>query len=491
MKTYELKIENLKNFEDFQVNLNLEKGLYAITGTNGVGKSSLMSLLAKPFLPKILDTNFSNSSKNTSRVAYSIDGNVEEYSFNGTKWVESKKIGEINLRGFYEGSVIHGTRFSDANLAAIKNSSTVDEKDLAPADDFVKSKLSFILHGFEGKYDDLKKIKHKDLAFKKFKFRGTPYFMEYEGHLVSQFSMSTGESLLISLLHFINNTVIRNDDQKTHKLILIDEVELALHPSSLKRLIDLLKELAKDRNLTVYFSTHSIELVRTIKPENVYYIQPGVFGDIEIVNPCYPAYATRSLYDHDGYDFLILVEDELAKNILARIIDEHKLYHSKLIHILPCAGWENTARLHDDIVKSNLIGLGCAVMTILDGDIENEFNEKFIEKGVYKDINVQFLPIHSVEKYLRKKLVTEPDKIFAKRLGDKFFRVRSLSDILADYKQNYKKDNNGKKLYNLLKACAKEQKTSEDKFITLLSEFIYDYDDFSGLSGTLNRILNG
>lgn len=491
IKTYKLEVKNIKSFENFTIEISLEKGLYAITGTNGVGKSTLMTLLAKPFLPTILETHFSKSAAEKSEVHYKLDNCEEINTYKNSKWDSEKINGEIKLRGFYEGSVIHGTRFSDANLAAIKHSQDVSPNDLADADDFVKSKLSYVLHGYDGKYKSLKKIKHRDLAFKKFKFRGTPYFIEYEGQLVSQFSMSTGESLLISLLHFINNTVIRNDDQKTHKLILIDEVELALHPSSLKRLIDLLKELSKDRNLTVYFSTHSIELVRTISPGNVYYLQPGVFGDIEVVNPCYPAYATRSLYDHDGYDFLILVEDDLAKYVISRIIDENKLYHSKLIHILPCAGWKNTARLHDDIVKSNLIGLGCTVMTILDGDVKDEFKKDFLDNDLYKDINVQFLSVQSVEKYLYQKLVSEPDRIFAKRFGDKFYRIRSLVDILSDYRQNFSRDGNGKKLYNLLKACAKDQKTSESEFATLISEFIYDYEDFSKLSSSLNKILNG
>lgn len=491
MSGYTLRINKLKNFDDFEITLPLDRGLYAITGTNGVGKSSLMSLLAKPFLPNVLDSYFGKSGTDESIVSYFVNGSEEKNTFSDNKWSSEKIRGEVKLRGFYEGSVIHGTRFSDANVAAVKNASNVANKDLSEADEFVKNQLSFILHGFEGKYDSLKKIKHRDLAFRKFRFRGVPYFMEYDGRLVSQFSMSTGESLLISLLHFINNTVIRNDDQKSTKLIFIDEVELALHPSSLKRLIDLLKRLSKEYNLAVYFSTHSIELVRNIQSENVYYLQPGVFGDLEVINPCYPAYATRSLYDHDGYDFLILVEDELAKYVVKRVIDENDLYHSKLIHVLPCAGWENTVRLHDDIVKSNLVGLGCSVMTMLDGDIKNQFKDKYTKNGIYKDINIQFLPLQSVEKYLLDKLSVNPDKVFAKRLGDKFFRIRSLVDILSDYRQNFKDDKDGKKLYSLLRSCAKDQRTNEKEFVTLLCEFIYDYEEFNKMADSLNRVLNG
>lgn len=44
-----------------------------------------------------------------------------------------------------------------------------------------------------------------------------------------------------------------------------------------------------------------------------------------------------------------------------------------------------------------------------------------------------FLPIPSVEKYLKSKLVDTPDKNFIKLLGDKYFNQRSLSDIIKDY----------------------------------------------------------
>lgn len=51
-------------------------------------------------------------------------------------------------------------------------------------------------------------------------------------------------------------------------------------------------------------------------------------GSIVVTNPCYPAYATRNLYGDDGYgnDMVVLVEDDLAKLIIEKIMISKILY---------------------------------------------------------------------------------------------------------------------------------------------------------------------
>ena len=121
---------------------------------------------------------------------------------------------------------------------------------------------------------------------------------------------------------------------------------------------------------------------------------------IEVINPCYPAYATRFLYNQDGYDFLILAEDELAKFVIEKIIQAEKLYDGKLYHILPCGDWRNTARLHNEIIDSNLTSTGTKIVSILDKDIENQFENEKHNKPELNRINATYLPIPSLEKYL-------------------------------------------------------------------------------------------
>ena len=306
------------------------------------------------------------------KITISYDGKENSWTKASRGW-SCSSTDIISLKGFYEGSIIHGMRFIDANYDTLLKAERVNNTILTDADSFVSRNLSYILHGNYDFYTNLKRIKNRTLAQLK-AFKGIPYFIEGTNGIVNQFCMSAGENMLISLLHMLNVVIVRPAKSEDVRLILIDEIELALHPSAIMRLVDFLQKLATEYNLAIYFSSHSIELLRKIKPSNIFHLQKEL-DNIAIVNPCYPSYATRDIYQHSGYDFLILVEDVLAKYILENIIDENALYKSKLINILPSGGWENVLKMQDDICKSNLAGVGTKVLSVLDGDVKPDFEQ--------------------------------------------------------------------------------------------------------------------
>ena len=53
-------------------------------------------------------------------------------------------------------------------------------------------------------------------------------------------------------------------------MILIDEIELALHPSAIKRLMDFTKDIAGKYNVAIYFSTHSLEIINSLPTDNLF-----------------------------------------------------------------------------------------------------------------------------------------------------------------------------------------------------------------------------
>lgn len=359
---------------------------------------------------------------------------------------------------------------------------------LIEADDFVKETLGYILHNNKSYYSSLLKVKNRTLA-KRYNFRGMPYFRKIGDRYISQYRMSSGESMLISLIDFINNLVVRNSGIGK-LLFLIDEVELALHPSAVDRLVRILDGLIKESSteLIVYFSTHSAELLHRISNKNIFLLE-NYDGNVICTNPCYPNYAIRNLYVPNGFDFLLLVEDPLAKALVEKIIRIKNLAKSKLICVLPAGGCDQMLQLHHDMITYNTLGVGKRIISIYDGDVK----QRISKKDEYKSLPKCFLPIPSIEKYLKAKLIDTPDLTFIKMIGDKYFTQRSLQSILLDYINDFRTknntDNDGKNLYKVLSSNLYKSGIDEDRFVMYLCDDIFAYEDLSKFIGTLSNLL--
>lgn len=311
------------------------------------------------------------------------------------------------------------------------------------------------------------------------KFKGSIFYYEKNGKRISQFHMSTGENLLVSIL---NSLYIRNNDRANLSkpcFLFLDEIELALHPASLKRLLQFLEDMSERYNYAVYFSTHSIELVGCIKPSNIFYIERHADNTIEKINPCYPAYATRILYDHSGYDKVILVEDDLAKSIIARLLREKQLMNSKLVHVLPCGGFTNVIDLANDVVRFNLLGRKASVCVILDGDVKEQAQNYLQSRKISNNIPINYLPIPSLEKFLKLKLVDKVDHKLFRELNDYIFHGNSLDDIVDNYVKQKINDKDGKKLYAAVEEELIRLRESRDTLIEFIVKYLFDYNDES------------
>lgn len=331
MNSLLLEIEKLRSVKKLKLELPLEPGLYAITGKNGSGKSTAMAAIANLFYNDILKNYFSNSTEDGSRISYNFKNIEFNFDYNGQGWTESGR--KIILHGFYEGSLIHGNRFRDTHFRALMNAAKVKKDELIEAKPEIIKNLGIILHDNPNKYQNLKKLS-SDRAKQIFRFRSSPYFVVNEDKLISQLSLSTGENLLLSLLHSIYTHINKRQDKEHEYFILLDEVELALHPSALLRLLIFLEDLSKKYKVAIYFSTHSTDLLRNIAPNNIFFLNKHHDNSVEVINPCFPAYATRNIFMHDGYDYLILVEDLLTKKLINWILRKNNLLTSKLVHIL-------------------------------------------------------------------------------------------------------------------------------------------------------------
>lgn len=468
-----MTVNKIKSIDNLTIELPIEKGLYALTGQNGAGKSTLATCASSVFFNMTMNDYFGQTPTD-SFITFEYNGNTKSYMKENGRWV-TKKRGHIDLKGFYEGSLIYGNRFRNTSYNNLRKLDRIDVSYLATAPEFIRENLGLILHNNKNYYQKLFKV--NPVAVKQLgTFYGDIFYYEVNGKKISQFHMSTGENLLISILHSLN---MRNNDRtslQTPCVLILDEIELALHPSSLKRLVVFLKNISAQYNYAVYFSTHSIELISSIRPDNIFFLDRHSDHSLEVINPCYPAYATRILYDHSGYDYIILVEDDLAKEIKKRLLRKHSLLTNKLIHVLPCGGYANVLDLAQEVVLSNLVGKTSNILVVLDGDVKVEAENYIANQGISNNIPMNYLPIESLEKFLKKNLVDVVDHKLFRYLNDFIFHQVSLNQIVDEYKNSgeYANDKNGKKFYERMDKELRQRNKSRAEMVEIIVDYLIE-----------------
>lgn len=495
-----VEINHIKGINNLKINMPLKPDVYAITGINGIGKSTLLSCITPRLKRPISFTSLSSLSEEGAFIKYTLDKTEEIWTFENNDW-HCNGPAILPLRGFQEGSLSNGTRFFNISAFGIRYYHKLLEGNfdlLVPADDFVKKNLGKILQNDEDSYCDLFRLDRKK-AERYYKYKGVVYYLKIKDKLVSQFELSTGEFLLINLLHLLNNLLVRTNNSEKLNLILIDEIELALHPSAIKRLVELTRSIAEKYSVAIYFSTHSLEIINSLPIENLFYLHQISKDSIRCETPCYPAYITRDIYTHSGYDILILVEDDLAKFLVNRFIEKNRLDSNKRIQVIPVGGYDNTLELHQNFLQEEVLQPVSHIISIIDGDVEKTVAQKREQEGKWTCIpkdSVLFLPVESLEKYLKSELFDNKNYELMRLLRDRLFKFETEPNwFIKPYKENIerkKQDDikkgkapqddskyfaNGKNLFSILSEKYESQGHSRTEFREKISQIVIDYLD--------------
>lgn len=460
-------IHNIKGIDDFTFDIPSERGLYAITGENGVGKSTIMSCSACSFFNVSLDDYFGKPRKD-SRIEFKYGKNWRIIESKDGKWLLPK--GNLNITGFYEGSIVFGNRFKDIDYSLLGTLSEIDDSKLVKASSFISENLGSILRNDRHYYSELYVLSKS--ATRALKLKRPMFFIKKNGYAVNQLNMSTGENLLLTVLYSIEKRLTKKVYGDSPTFIYLDEIELALHSSSLRRLVQFFNNILDEKNFAIIFSTHSIDILRQISPNNIYYLQSYVDGSISAINPCFPAFATRSLDDSSyGFDFIFLVEDILAKEIVDRLLKEKRLLSNKRVLVQPVGGWQLVLRYAYDIINTHMVSPVTKIRIILDRDIKDLVKPFLNSERIGFEREPQYLPVKSLEKYLLEKLIANIDKPLFRDINDYVFVGKSLDIIVREYQKSII-DNpptdkeslkNGKALFGFLKGELRQVgKTEKD-----------------------------
>lgn len=147
-----MTIHNIKNIDDFQFEIPTEKGLYALTGENASGKSTVISCAASAFYVPSFDDYF-GTPKEGAYIEFEFDGKKRTVCEKNGRWKKPSEF--LGITGFYEGSIVFGNRFKDIEYNLLPKLSTVSKEGLNDASSFVKKNLGIILHDNEEYYNKL------------------------------------------------------------------------------------------------------------------------------------------------------------------------------------------------------------------------------------------------------------------------------------------------------------------------------------------------
>lgn len=452
-------LNKLRNIDNFDFEFPINNGINLICGSNGVGKSTLMTAFAKVVYATALNKYFKNDELHQdARITYHYNGRVHSWVKNAQgSWSDSSPNEKsIYIDGFFEGSFIYGNRFSDAHKSKINKILHIRDKDFIDADDFVIRNLGMILRGDRKHYEGLKKT-NDSFDFSSLNLSRPCYTWFSSSGKVNQFKMSSGEYLILTLLDYLKERLDylstrykkRSDDNnfKPKTLIILDEADMALHPSAQERLVDFLYDVCSDygdiTDVCVYIATHSTSIIMKEKKGKIYLLDNNK-GNLSIINNCYPAYAMRDVSDGVFFDKLILVEDKLAKHYVDRVIRNKLSANNVIYKVLYVGGFREVINLHKQIDNAR-VGGAKEVITILDGDIRSDARG-YINNNNLRRLNVNYLPIKSLEKYIYEEVYENKKRELISGIENSFLKIKSMRQVITEYKSSLRDDSDEKEL---------------------------------------------
>lgn len=327
-----ITIHKTKGIESLNFSMPERNGVYLLVGSNGTGKTTILTALHRLCNGKAFSLGFRSSKESRTvdsfedaTITYSVDSKSVSFSKREKKWSPTPKQNGFVLSDFgFADSVF--IKASDSRLSPREEE--IKKGNLEPADEEVKKTLNQLF--------DTERFSHLQ-RLRSVYGRGRAFIHFYvmpngKKGFYSEKSFSAGELAMLRL-------VDRLRDVPPHSLILLDEAELALHPCVQIRLLEYLKMMSQEKQLTVFVSTHSPSMIRATRASHIMLLKEDIDKkrQFSIVSPCYPSYAVGFIdeLDNNAPDYIFCVEDDMAQLILRAILHQH-LANTKMRNIITC-----------------------------------------------------------------------------------------------------------------------------------------------------------
>ena len=390
-------------------------GVYVLTGSNGSGKTTLMVCMQRLKNTRAFSENFARhkawnvDSYHRSSVTYSSNrGKVVKYTYrrHSNSWrPTTRNTDAIKDFDYHDINII-----PTLGKRIYVQQQVISGGKVKAASDELRQAMTNVLEN--SKFEKLLKINLGETRGRGgSNRRNNTAFLIPKGYVrrsgrrtqtyFSESNFSLGEIFSLNLLFELQ--VI-----KDRSLLVIDELEVALHPKVQINLMNYLEQKAVEKSLTVVISTHSSSLIKCAP--KLIYLDNQDNGKVQVHYNCYPTLALQEVAVEEDIqpDYVFFVEDDIAELLLKEMIKSYfTLNNSKqpLWKILPIGGYPQILRFTKR-ANGYLLHRRIGQYAFLDQDVEtikNDLGRKGnkrteAEDGLWKLFETQsnktrFLPV--------------------------------------------------------------------------------------------------
>lgn len=476
--------------------LKLGKHLTIISGKNGTMKTTLMGLIAHPFSNNTKDAFGAPLKTNLGDVFKLSKKYDDEYSYNvcftSTKNEKIKETVKIDVVGDRHRIVVSGHGKGDGNF--IFNTSFHNLGRLNPIVETSANEKEYITLTNEEQQELIKfyayvfvSTNHGEFLAvsddkKKKTFGPTGEKATYDFN-----SISSGEDNIGSIF----NKLVAFERAGNNGILCIDEIEASLHPSAQVNMINYLYKWAKDNDVQVILTTHSLHIIQSIylnkatalEDEDIvinfisYSKASSDKNYVIIANPEYSlAYQELTLSKPEDitqkHKVTVYCEDKIAKHILRSLLGSKICNLISIEHNLDEDGINNGTSKHHlvklcknfpKIIKQS------NSFVVLDGDVPDE------EVAVIEDKSL-FLRLPDPDKYAIEKriliylLSLPPNNQIFTKIG--MLQDRIKQDLIQECRINLPEVKTIKRISP--KSCKKWAKLDEKIFKQCITQYCRD-----------------
>lgn len=354
-----ISLKNVAGFQDIEIHPN--SGMIAICGGTGVGKSSLLQVMS------LLLSTPSHGRRFRPENRYGSFTATIEVDQGKSKFSRQLVVGEIveQSNKEFQPEVLLLTLYdrTDDLLAAFEDFGENDFIEAYEPKSFSPLQLSMVSRAVGKQYSkiysyEIEDNDHDDVFI--------PYFIAEDGNTTYDVRyMGSGELSAIYITWLM-------DFVEPNSIVLLEEPEAMLPPSSHLGVYDIICQGAMKKNCSVIISTHSAEIIKEIPDENLLSLVRT-----EVATKLQPPGKDKNLLlENLGLVSAILavafIEDDLAFFVSAEIIARYDLSLLKIIELNNVKGGFGRIKKIVDILPEirayKIIGL-------LDGDMRSESDD--------------------------------------------------------------------------------------------------------------------